>query len=108
MVRVFRLWRCSTHCRGFLFLTLLLLDPFEQLKRVKSARLRLYFRIVTQPFCNASGGNLEKSRQLSFRAWARSQSLAPYNSFGNGSAMRVSPAPAWPLAETRGWLPSAA
>jgi ADP-ribosylglycohydrolase len=28
----------------------------------------------------------------SFRAWARSSSLEPYNSYGNGSAMRVSPA----------------
>ena len=26
-----------------------------------------------------------------FRQWARSESLAPYNSYGNGSAMRVSP-----------------
>ena len=27
----------------------------------------------------------------SFRVWARSSSLEPYNSFGNGAAMRVSP-----------------
>lgn len=29
---------------------------------------------------------------LSFHEWASSESWAPYNSFGNGSAMRVSPA----------------
>lgn len=30
-----------------------------------------------------------------FRKWIRSESPAPYNSWGNGSAMRVSPAGAW-------------
>ena len=31
---------------------------------------------------------------VSFRGWAMSESMEPYNSWGNGSAMRVSPA-AW-------------
>jgi ADP-ribosylglycohydrolase len=43
-------------------------------------KLKEYFRLY--PYAGYGG---------SFRAWARSSSLSPYNSFGNGSAMRVSP-----------------
>jgi ADP-ribosylglycohydrolase len=45
--------------------------------------LKLYYR----RYPNAGYGS-------SFHHWAMSESWAPYNSFGNGSAMRVSPA-AW-------------
>jgi len=48
-------------------------EPYTQ-------KLKEYFRLY--PY-SGYGGN--------FRNWARSSSLSPYNSFGNGSAMRVSP-----------------
>jgi len=43
-------------------------------------KLKAYYHLY--PY-SGYGGN--------FRHWARSNSLSPYNSFGNGSAMRVSP-----------------
>ncbi len=48
-------------------------EPFTQ-------KLKAYYRLYPDA---GYGGN--------FHSWARSQSLEPYNSFGNGSAMRVSP-----------------
>jgi ADP-ribosylglycohydrolase len=48
-------------------------EPYPQ-------KLKAYARLY--PYAGYGG---------SFRAWVRSSSLEPYNSFGNGSAMRVSP-----------------